>query len=192
MGVINIVVSVILQLLLQLGSQRTSCSCWYMFSIQVCQYVCVSKILIYLLCTSFTVPLHPGVLTITLLEVFLSSATGNWYSDFCSSVFLIMSPVSATTTTAPVCSRVSPVSTAVTMASTSVGLAVSGKHWVDPERDSEGFCWPHHSGAVAITSVLNAFSGICQLWHGFSLGEFSLRVKPPTNSLCCMWVLTMV
>ena len=44
---------------------------------------------------------------------------------------------------------------------------------VGPEGHNEGFCWPHHCATAATTTVPNTFSGICQLCHVLSSGEFS-------------------
>ena len=49
---------------------------------------------------------------------------------------------------------------------------------VDSEGHNVGFCWPHHCDATTTTSVPDAFSGICQLCHGSSAGEFLFQNWP--------------
>ena len=73
----------------------------------------------------------PGVLTVTHLQAFLSSAIGNLYRCFSLYCVLIMSPIMATTITSAVtvvCSRVLPITMTVTMAATPVGLAALDQH----------------------------------------------------------------
>ena len=68
-GIIDIVVSLIVQLLLQLSSHGHPCAC---------QYICVSASCPYICCVPGVVAsLAPRVLTVPLLEVFLISAIGN-------------------------------------------------------------------------------------------------------------------
>ena len=95
--------------------------------------VCLSNIHISAVYQVLLGSLHPGLLTVTLLEAFLFAATGNSYSRcvFLCSVFLTMCPVTTTTATTPqtvVCSRASTITTTLTIASTSVGLAALGEH----------------------------------------------------------------
>ena len=45
---------------------------------------------------------------------------------------------------------------------------------VDSEGHWEGFCCPHHHAAAKIPSAQDAFPGICQLYHLFSIGNFPL------------------
>ena len=86
-----------------------------------------------------------------------------------------------TTTTPPVtavCSRALFITMAVTLALISVGKITLGQLDVvlAPQMIMEGFCyegfcWPHKYATAATTSVPDAFSGICQLWHVSSTGK---------------------
>ena len=140
---------------------------------------------------------------LTLLEVFQSSAIGNIYSRwfFLCSVFLIICPVTATTTIPPVtvvCSRTSPITMTITMVPTS-GLSNIRSPWcgsattVDAKGYSKGFCLPCHCAAAATTWVLDASAGICQLCHGSSPCDFlSFRVEHPLIHYVICWCFSDV
>ena len=143
--------------------------------------------------------LLPGVLTVTLLVVFLSSAIENLYSRcfLICSVFLIMSPVTATTTTAPVIvvhSGASPITTTVIVTSTSKGLAAWYQHVVVlvpqlilmdtmkgsigpttvPQQQPQSWMPSQEYASNAMKPGPGAFYCIYHLCYGFFLNEFSL------------------
>ena len=106
------------------------------------------------------------------LEFFLSQPQEVIIVDvFLYTVFLIMSQVTVTnTTTTPLvivsCSGALLITMPVIMALTSVGQTLSGQHDV--------VLLAHHYVIATTASVLDAFSGKCQLCHGSSACEFSL------------------
>ena len=60
--------------------------------------------------------------------------------------------------------------------------------------DSKGHkscCWPHYCAAAAAISIPDAFAGICQLCHGYSIGNFffsswvSYAFLMPYVGVCC-------
>ena len=95
---------------------------------------------------------------------------------------VIMSQVAVTFTTTTqhvtvVCSRVFLITMTVASAPTSVGQMMSGhRMWFCPPQlicgKIEEFCWPHTFGTNNLNPAQDAFSGICQLFQGFSTGQF--------------------
>ena len=71
---------------MQLGSHRTSCSCWCLLGIHVSvsTSVCLSDIYISDVYQVLLCPYPQGYWPLLFLEVFLSSASGNLYSGFFS------------------------------------------------------------------------------------------------------------
>ena len=98
-----------------------------------------------------------------------------------------MSQNTATTTTCLLmvaCSDASSVNAMVMMASLGPNSSFgSTRHHFATTADAKGHkrcCWPCHC-AVAVTSVPDAFSHICQLCHGSSTGKFLFQSWPPTD-----------
>ena len=96
---------------------------------------------------------------------------------FLCSLFLI-SQFTATITTPPVtvvCSGASPITMAVTMAPP-LGIAASGQHDVvlPPQLILSGLLRCSINLTTATTSVLDAFSSLCQLCNWSSPSKFSL------------------
>ena len=114
---------------------------------------------------------------------------------FLCSVFCIMSPFNAATTTTPATVglfRASPITMTVTMALTFVDLATSSQHDMGlPSqlipRDIMGVSWSCFC-ATADTLIPDAFSGIYQLCHGSS-SELSLPLIHHVACWCLLWYL---
>ena len=165
----------------------------------VCQYISMSVRCPYICCVPgvFWASFPTGVLTYSFYRYshLQPQELIEWVFFLCH-VFLIMSPGAATTTMPLVtvlCSRASPMTMTVTMASTSVGLAVLGQHDVLLPH-SKGFCWPYHCAAAETTSVPDTFLGMCQLCHVSFSGEFflsGLNLPLIHYVVCCclLWCL---
>ena len=118
---------------------------------------CVFQISIYLVYQVLLGLLHPGILTITLLEVFLSSTIGNLYSEcffliVCFSLCLQFCNHCYST-----CDSYVPQDITHHYGCYNgyqlYGLSGIGSAWCGSATTVDGFCWPHHCAAATPTSV---------------------------------------
>ena len=133
------------------------------------------------------------------LEIFLSSAIGNLYSGnfffvVCSSLCLNLPQPSVTA----VCSKASPITMTITMAPTSVGLAVLDHH--DVVLPPQLIPWDTMRDSVGLTTVLQQQQSQsempCQAYANYAMGplqmNFLSQLSLPPYSLCFMFVLVIV